>query len=264
MKKTMLTVVFVMIALLLQAQEVMKVELNKGETVEYKVDDIKRVYFDTKTPGEEDDIKTDYLVMFIGDQKKIEGTVVTATSENDFVASVKDNIVTANHVGATIIFVNEKHPVIIMVFSLNTSIPDPVLKWGEPKDTIKAHHTKGTIDKDTDTALTYKNCGDASLIGYTFDADGKLYGALISVTSSKYLVLYNYLKERYYIYPEKQSDGGYLGFDGYDKEHIKTVIMYYPSSNSCAFMSYSMFLKDESKARKSLSRIKKNWVLDTE
>lgn len=259
MKKCISTILLAMLTILLQAQEVMRVELKKGETVEYKVDDINRVYFDINTTSDEDDIKTDYLIMFVGDKNYIEGTVVTATSENEFVASVKGDLVTANHVGATVIIVNEKHPVIIMVLSINSSIPDPVLKWGEPKDTIKAHHTSGTIEKDEDKALAYKNCGDASLIGYTFDDEGKLDGALISVASSKSLTLLNYLTDRFVIYPEKQSDGGYLGLDGYDKDHIKTIIVYYPSSNMCIYMPYSKFSTDESESKERLSKMMKDW-----
>lgn len=261
MKKVMLTMVLAAIGMLLQAQEVMKVELKKGETVEYKVDDVKRVYFDTVTPSEEDDIKTDYLIMFVGDKEAIVGTVVTATSENDFVASVKGNTVTANHAGATFLIVNEKHPVIIMVFSLKTSIPDPVLKWGEPKDTIKAHHKSGSIYKDDDQTLIYKNCGDATAIGYSFDKNGKLSGAAITVPSSKSATFLSYLTDRYLIYPEKQSDGSYLGFDGYDEEHITTVISYNPSDNMCLYLPYSKF-KKESESRKNLSRMLKEIAIE--
>ena len=262
MKKIILASVLVLIATLLQAQEVMKVELNKGETVEYKVDDVKRVYFETKDPGE-DDIKTDYLIMFVGDKNNIEGTVVTATSENEFVASIKGNVVTANHIGVTIILVNEKHPVIIMVFALYTSIPDPVLKWGEPKDTIKVNHNKGNIIKEDEEILMYENCGDAKNIGYMFE-EGKLYAVGLTVSSSKSNTLLQYLKERYYIYPEKQSDGSYLGFDGYDKEHINNVILYYPTKNMCMFFPASTYFKDENESRKTLSRINKQWEMEKE
>ena len=259
MKKYILTLVFAAIAMILQAQEVMKVELKEGGTVEYKVDNIKRVFFDTVTPTEDDDIKTDYLIMFVGDKEKIEGTVVTATSENTFVASVNGNTVTANHVGVTFILVNEKHPVIIMVLSLNTSIPNPVLKWGAPKDTIKAHHTTGTIDHDDDTMLTYKNCGDALAIGYYFDENGKLILAGLSVKASKSQTLLNYLLDRYIIYPEKDSNGNYYGLNGYDKEHITTAIMYNPSNNTCAFIKY-----EGSESRIKLSRMMKGIAISNE
>lgn len=255
MKKCISTLVLVMVAMLLQAQEVMKVELKKGETVEYKVDEVQRVYFDTITPSEEeDDIKTTYLIMFVGDKESIVGTVKTAVSENDFVASVNGNVVTANHTGATVIVCNERHAVIIMVFSLNTSIPDPVLKWGEPKDTIKAHHTKGTIYKDDASSLYYKNCGDAQAIGYTFDENGKLKAAAISVASSKSATLLNYLMDRYIIYPELQNGEYYLGADGYDEKHMKTIISYYPADNMCLFIPYKKSNEKDSESREFLSR----------
>ena len=239
MKTYILLIAMALFAIRMSAQvEVMKVETKDGKITEFKVDDVAKVSFDTKTTSD-DDITTIYLIMWVGDKKNIEGTVVSAISENDFVASVNGNQVTANHAGATVIMVNEKHPVAILVYSNYTTIPDPVLRWGEPKDTIKAHHTKGTIDKDEANALSYKNCDDAELIGYTFDDNGGLNGAVITVSSSKSMTLYNYLKERYYIYPEKQSDGGYLGVDGYDAEHIKTMIVYYPASNACYFLPYS-------------------------
>ena len=264
MKKFISAMVLASMAILLQAQEVMKVELKKGETVEYKVDDISKVYFETVTQSDDDDIKTDYLIMTVGDKKSIEGSVVTAISENDFVASVEGVVVTANHVGATIIVVNEKHPVIVMVFSIRNSIPDPVLKWGQPKDTIMAYHTSGTIEKNEDNVLSYKNCGDATQIGYTFDDNGGLNGALVAVASNKSSTFLYYLRDRYFIYPEKQSDGGYLGFDGYDNEHIKTVIVYYPNSNACVYMPYSSLSYNAPESKETPSRIIRSFKFDDE
>ena len=264
MKKLILALVLASMTILLQAQEVMKVELKKGETVEYKIDDISRVYFDTIVPSDDDDIKTNYLIMTVGDKKAIEGSVVTAISENDFVASVEGGVVTANHVGATVIVVNEKHPVIVMVFSIRNSIPDPVLKWGQPKDTIMAYHTSGTIEKNEDNALSYKNCGDATLIGYTFDDNGGLNGALIAVSSNKSSTFLYYLRDRYFIYPERQSDGSYMGFDGYDKEHIKTVILYYPNSNMCVYMPYSSLSDNAPESRETPSKIMRRFQFDDE
>lgn len=259
MKKIMLTMVLVSIAMLLQAQEVMKVDFVNGETVEYKVDDIKKVYFETKTPGNEDDITTNYLIMYVGDKKEIEGTVITATSENEFVASVTGSTVKANHVGATFIMVNENHPVLIFVYSKYTSIPDPVLKWGAPKDTIKTHHKKGTIDKDEANTLTYKNCGDALLIGYTFDDNNKLNAAIVGVSSSKSTLFLNYLLDRYLIIPEMQSDGCYLGADAYDTDHMTTVIMYYPSDNYCIYIPYS-----KNNSRETISQKARELIVEDE
>ena len=258
MKKSILTLVIASIVMLLQAQEVMKVELKDGKSVEYKLDDINRVYFDTVSTSDEDNIKTDYLTMFVGDKGNIEGTVITATSENDFIASVNGNVVTANHVGVTYIIVNEKTIVLIMVFSLYNSFPDPVLKWGEPKDTIKAHHKTGTMDKDDPQLLSYKNCGDASSIRYLFDDDGKLKAAGMQAKSGKSIAFIKYLQERYFIYPEKIGDY-YMGFDGYDKEHIKNYIAYYPDTDACIFMPYSSTTDNSSETRKQMARMIEGW-----
>ena len=134
MKAYKLTIAFALVSLQLSAQELMKVELKEGKTVEYKVEDVKRVYFDASSTTDESEIKTTSAIMWVGDKKNIEGDVKTASSLDDFVASVKDGVITANHTGATVIVVNEKHPIVVMVFSINNSISDPVLKWGAPKD----------------------------------------------------------------------------------------------------------------------------------
>lgn len=250
MKAYKLTIAFALVSLQLSAQELMKVELKEGKTVEYKVEDVKRVYFDASSTTDESEIKTTSAIMWVGDKKNIEGDVKTASSLDDFVASVKDGVITANHTGATVIVVNEKHPIVVMVFSINNSISDPVLKWGAPKDTIKAKQKQGTLYEEDVKSLLYKNCGDATGIGYSFDDNGGLSLVGVFVPSSKGYSFTKYLKDRFFIYPEKQADGYYFGFDAYDPEKANTIIYYTPSGSTyqCIYVPASRLF--ENNARK--------------
>jgi hypothetical protein len=252
MKRYISTLVLASIVMLLQAQEVMKVELNEGKTVEYKVSDIKRVFFDTKTE-DEDDIETTSAVLFVGDKKTIIGTVTTSESLNDFVASVDGNVIKANHVGATAIIVNDKHLIVVLVLSLYNSIDDPVLEWGMPKDTIKAKQKQGTIYQEKDTILLYKDCGDATGIAYSFNKEDKLQMVLVLVPSKKGTSFMYYLLERFFIYPEKLNDGTYWGFDAYDPTKANTVIYYTPSGSThqCIYVPATRVFGNNSIRRRS-------------
>ena len=53
MKTFNLSIMLAFAAMQLNAQEVMKVELKGGTTVPYKVEDIKRVYFETNPSSDE-------------------------------------------------------------------------------------------------------------------------------------------------------------------------------------------------------------------
>lgn len=252
MKNLVITILLALSALQLNAQELMKVELNEGKTVEYKVSDIKRVYFDTKA-DDEDDIETTSAVLFVGDKKTIKGTVSTAESLNDFIASVDGNVIYANHAGATAILVNEKHVIVVLVFSSNNSIDDPVLKWGVPKDTVKAKQKQGTLFEEQDSALLYKDCGDATGMAYSFDKEGKLKMVLVLVPSKKGISFTNYLMDRFYIYPEKQKEGYYFGFDAYDPTKANTIIYYTPSGSTyqCIYVPAALVFKDKNARKKA-------------
>lgn len=174
---------------------------------------------DTEKP-----INTSSVVLFVDDTKVIEGDISISKSENSFIASVEHNIITANHVGQTSIVVNEKYKIPVTVtpqYLIMTS--DPILDWGITKDEVKSRWKLGTLD-EKDNILGYHDCGDATLVGYSFE-NGKLNGVTIAVPMSKGIKFTKYLTERFFIDP-REIEEQYVGFDAYTLKDAKTSILY--------------------------------------
>ena len=83
MKKYISTLMLASIAMLFQAQEVMKVELKGGNTIEYKVDNVNRVYFDTNTSDEDLPVETE-AVIINDDGTTSNGSRFTGIDEKSF------------------------------------------------------------------------------------------------------------------------------------------------------------------------------------
>lgn len=175
-------------------------------------------------------IDTSSVFLFVEGTKTIDGNISQSRSENIFVASINNNIITANHVGETTVVVNEKYkiPIVVMPkYIIMTS--EPILDWGISKAEVKSRWKLGTLSKETEDVLTYNNCGDATLVGYGFK-NGKLASATVAVQVSKAIKFTNYLTERFYINPY-EIDDKYTGFDSYSLENAKTSIIYDVSGN---------------------------------
>ena len=155
MKAYKLTIAFALVSLQLSAQELMKVELKEGKTVEYKVDDVKRVYFDATSTTDESEIKTTSAIMFVGDTKIIEGDVKTTSSLDDFVASVKDGVIRAG------IYGTKQYP--------NKLLNDIVVKKGVNANTATFENrfiwTQEKLEEEISRATTI-NCSKALVLSY--------------------------------------------------------------------------------------------------
>lgn len=173
----------------------------------------------------ENSIDTSSVVLYVDDTKIVEGNISESESENAFVASIKNNTITANHIGQTTIIINKKNkiPVIVMPkYVIMTS--EPILDWGITKNEVKTRWKLGTLSKEENDVLVYNNCGDAELVGYAFK-NGKLSGVSIALPISKGTKFANYLTERFFIIPYEINDE-FVGYDAYSLEDAKTTILF--------------------------------------
>lgn len=119
----------------------------------------------------------------------------TWTSDNPLIASVENGIITANHVGETIIHANEADCK-VTVKPQYTKYYEPYINWGEGKNKVKQYMESYELAKEDDDQLAYR--GDNSILFYLYTFDnGKLNGSgfLTDLLESSYLV--DYLLERY-------------------------------------------------------------------
>lgn len=139
------------------------------------------------------------------------------TSDNPLIASVENGVITANHVGETMIHANDA-VCKVTVKSNYTKYYDPYTNWGKEKDLVKQYMKNYELQSETDDRLTYQ--GDNSVLLYTYVFDnGKLNACGFAVDSSDSNYMTNYLLERYipvanegnlytFISPDKQTEIG--------------------------------------------------------
>lgn len=172
---------------------------------------------------EKDGIDTSPVTLLVDKSTTVQGKVSNMATDNEFVATVKDNIITGNHVGETIITVNGKHKIPVTVVPFYKIMDDPITDWGTSQSTIKAKQTQGTISKEDADLIRYTNCGDADIVAYMFE-NGKLNSVGVLISTSKTTSYVNYLKERFAFYPGQLSNYTFVGMDSYSLETARTVV----------------------------------------
>lgn len=179
-----------------------------------------------KNEKEEEEIVIDTtpIRLYVGDEKSIEGAI-TITSENEFVANVKDLKVYGYHVGTTTVEVNEKEKITVNVLSKNPFLcDDPICNWGCSKDYILENQKEGTFFEQTDAAVTYKNAGCMTGLIYQFK-DNKLngIGAIISTQYSSQFM--DYLLERFIMIPYYEGEKMlFMGADALKVGDANTIV----------------------------------------
>ena len=94
---------------------------------------------------EDDGISTSPITLYADKTEKIGGNVREMVSDNTFVATVDNNIVTGMHVGEAIVTVNGKHKIRVSVIPFYHIMDDPITEWGISKATVKARQRQGTL-----------------------------------------------------------------------------------------------------------------------
>ena len=205
---------------------------------------------------EEETFDTSKVSLFREKTKTIEGNVISAVSGNEFVALVEKNVITGNHVGSTVVTVNERFQIPVEVIPLYYVVDDPVTDWGVSISVVKSRQKQGTIAKETANGISYENCGDADQLAYLFE-DGKLYSAAFLVPTSKTSSFTSYLTERYAFYPGQFSDYTFLGMNAYSLEDATTIValsVYSTKYLLCMYMPASRYKESSSSSAMKIAR----------
>lgn len=128
----------------------------------------------------------------------------TWTSSNEFVATVSDGKIEAQHAGQAVITVTSKDGAIakcnVTVNPTNNNFIMPVTNWGASINTIKgeALYDGLVLVKETTDALVYMTRNTYPYYGYTFNQEGLESSSLtVSEAMDEELNLNEYLEQRY-------------------------------------------------------------------
>ncbi len=178
------------------------------------------------------DTEVNSIVLFVDGTKDLGIKGDFLTSDDRFVASVsEEGIVTANHVGTTIInSKTKKIPTVVMGFY--HLYDEPVLEWGCSPSTVKAKQKQGNISNvaTASNVLRYDNAGSTQAIGYTFE-DGKLKSVGVILDLKYASTISDYLMERYFMIPYVTGDVIAMGYNSYDIDEatVSVGLMLYNS-----------------------------------
>lgn len=258
MKTIYITIALALVSIQLSAQEKMKVELKSGQTVEYNVDDVKRVYFD------ESNVPTDFKVtpssvsMYYDGTKQLSAPGATSwKTSNDFVAGVDNNgLVTGRHIGTTQITASDGKSSDICTVTIKPkySLYDtPILNWGYSKSQIKSLETHSLLEeKDESVYYNYSFGSTTCILSYGFK-EGKLNAILLMMPFKSSLLLNTayYITERFQ--PFYKDGDNFWFIDAMDVKDSKTALMF--NSDSSSTRDYvDVYYTDSSPLKTSGSR----------
>lgn len=157
--------------------------------------------------------------LVVGNTYTIPGNSTGWTSDNELIASISGNVVTAERVGETIIRNGNKSFKVTVNGKYNL-YREPCMKWGASKSTVKSFMSDYILQSESDDALYYKGKLQELLTGFSFKNDG-LYLSLVALSPS--LVdtedLVDFLAERY-VYVTHDDSQYYYGFATTDAKNI--------------------------------------------
>lgn len=117
------------------------------------------------------------------------------TSKNPLIASVENGIITANHIGETLIYANDAICK-VTVKPRYTKYYEPYTEWGEDKSKIKQYMSDYEIKEEDAENISYTGKNDILFYLYTFENAGlNASGFTTKLSESNYLL--DFLLERY-------------------------------------------------------------------
>ncbi|MBQ8224115.1 MAG: hypothetical protein IJZ86_01955 [Bacteroides sp.] len=147
------------------------------------------------------------LVLTVGETYELEADD-DWESENTFIVTVKDNVLTAVRQGETYI-VGKNHSFKVTVKPGNSDFAEPVLDFGCTFNQLKKQMTSYSIEEESDEAILYNGKGKVSYYMYGFE-EGTLNIASMFTNTSNLEQLAEFLKERYVTVTVDEEEG-YIG-----------------------------------------------------
>lgn len=259
MKTYKLTITLALISMQLSAQEIMKVELKEGKTIEYKVDNIKRVYFDDASTPNEVIVTPSSVSMYYDGTKQLSAPGATSwTTSNEYVATVDENgLVKGMHIGTTEIMASNgvySDKCTVTIKPKYSLYDTPLLNWGDSRQQMKNSETHELLKED-ENGLYYKyDFGSTTcILAYGFK-EGKLNYAMAMMVPFNATLFSNtgyYIMERYQ--PLYQDGYNYWFMDAMKIDDAKSIVKY-DISESFTMESVSVSYADASGLKISESR----------
>ncbi len=185
------------------------------------------------------------------------GNDIQWTSDNEYIASVKNHIISAHRVGTTIISGGEYEFNVTVESTLNL-YEDPCFNWGASISKVKSFMSGYELMSSNSEILIYKGQLYADYVAYFFE-NSKLSLSSVYVPTDYVDEIADFLAEKY-IYATYDEDEGYIGYISVDQRMaiILTVselggeyyynVLYAEASGSKSrageSTDYSVFMKD--------------------
>lgn len=194
--------------------------------------------------------------MMAGDTYTIPGKKATWTSDNQLIASVSGNTVTAERVGETTIRSGSNSFRVTVNGKYNT-YREPCLQWGASKSTVKNFMSGYTMDSDQNNFLIYYGKSPVTFIVYSFKNSSLILSSLvIPIGAVSMNELIAFMAERY-IYVTQDEANNYFGFISTDKKTIVYLQIETINSQLVYFISYAAASSSNSAPARHLKMLKK-------
>ncbi len=168
-------------------------------------------------------------IMVVGETYTIPGKSMDWVSDNDLIASISNGIVTAEHVGETVIRNGSKSFKVTVTAQYNT-FKEPYMNFGASMSSVKNYMSGYTLNKELSDALLYDGKFPVMYYMYTFKNAGMyLSSAILKASSVDADDMVAFLQERY-VFVTMDEEEYYFAFLSPDKKMM--VVLYLDTLNS--------------------------------
>ncbi|MBR5685393.1 MAG: hypothetical protein IKX18_04480 [Muribaculaceae bacterium] len=171
--------------------------------------------------GSDEDDEPNYTnqTLLAGESYTIPGKDLGWTSDNELIASVSNGVVTAEHVGETVIRNGSKSFKVIVTPKYNT-FKEPYMNFGASMSSVKSFMSGYTLNQEKSEALLYDGKFPVMYYMYTFKNGGMyLSSAILKSSSVDTDEMVAFMTERY-VFVTMDQDKYYFGFISPDQKTI--------------------------------------------
>ena len=190
------------------------------------------------------------ITLYVGESSVLtySGGNCSWSSENPLIASVRDGIVKAEHVGTTTIYANNVS-CSVTVKPKHLSYTEPYMGFGSSMSAVKRYMSGYTISKELSTGISYYGRGKVDQYIYGFE-NNALSMSIMQTSLVNGLGLSDFLIERYITidYDKEDSNNYNIYLVSPDK---KIVVLFQVSSTYGCVVAYSKAPETNSASRRS-------------